>query len=464
MKVTRASSAVLDFYVYDEQEESGEDFVASSASSSLSFILETRKQGSEQQERWKLRKRKVVLYDREMIDGDTSMEGLVDENMWLSKKRNIKSRKLMRKPRPRGKSSASSGNLAANLVAPDPEYVPKRKDHDKNMIEINEATPKRSARCCKLSKKMIQIKEETEEETDHMKDVGHSVEKGNRVIKDKTYNNNIEIIQKTCDGLRRSSRRKKSTKEILNYRKELKDGVYGVEDGDSNVESSGNYLHKSKKKKPNLSRRSREEIPGENLDKSSPFIGEDMLNSTDLPPPVRRKVFTPPAADVTTITPRQARKLCKMTKTVSPVAEHVPAVQVRPTEELLADSASHNNAARSPSSHKIKKLLVLTESEEERDDEDDQLFPAALMKLMENPRDWNCFQCVYELSKLDARLTISDLDPLLQKKVDCDALMKSNLSDLVNVVGLEYSPAVRVIFLVQQIQAGDSSGKGGIVS
>merc|ERR1719318_1057754 len=462
MKVTRASSAVLDFYVDDEQEESGEDFVASSASSSLSFILETQEQGSEQQSRWELRKRKVVLYDQEMIDGDTSMEGLVDENMWLSKKRNIKSRKFMRKVRPRGKS-ASSGNLAANVVAPDPEYIPKRKDHEKKIIEINEATPRRSARCCKLSKKMIQIKEEMREETDHKKDVGHCVEKGNRVTKVKTYNNNIEIIQKTCDGLRRSSRIKKSTKEILNYRKELQDGVYGVEDGDSNVECSGNYLQQSKRKKQNLSRRSREEILGENLDKSSPIISQDMLNSTDLPPPVRRKVFTPPAADVTTITPRQARKLCKMTKTVSPVAEHVPAVQVGRTEELLADSASHDNAVRSPSSHKIKKLLVLTESEEERDDEDDQLFPAALMKPMENPRDWNCFQCVYELSKLDARLTISDLDPLLQKKVDGDALMKSSLSDLVNVVGLEYSPAVRVIFLVQQIQAGDSSGKGGIV-
>merc|ERR1719318_573242 len=317
MKVTRASSAVLDFYVDDEQEESGEDFVASSASSSLSFILETQKQGSEQQSRWELRKRKVVLYDQEMIDGDTSMEGLVDENMWLSKKRNIKSRKLIRKLRPRGKS-ASSGNLAANLVTPDPEYIPKRKDHEKKIIEINEATPRRSARCCKLSKIMIQIKEEMQEETDQKKDVGHSVEKGNRVTKVKTYNNNIEIIQKTCDGLRRSSRIKKSTKEILNYRKELKDGVYGVEDDDSDVESSGSYLQKSKRKKPNLSRRSSEEILGENLDKSSPIISEDMLNSTDLPPPVRRKVFTPPAADVTTITPRQARKLCKMTKTVSP--------------------------------------------------------------------------------------------------------------------------------------------------
>merc|ERR1719318_563990 len=176
MKVTRASSAVLDFYVDDEQEESGEDFVASSASSSLSFILETQEQGSEQQSRWELRKRKVVLYDQEMIDGDTSMEGLVDENMWLSKKRNIKSRKFMRKVRPRGKS-ASSGNLAANVVAPDPEYIPKRKDHEKKIIKINEATPRRSARCCKLSKKMIQIKEEMREETDHKKD-GHSVEKG----------------------------------------------------------------------------------------------------------------------------------------------------------------------------------------------------------------------------------------------------------------------------------------------
>ena len=46
-------------------------------------------------------------------------------------------------------------------------------------------------------------------------------------------------------------------------------------------------------------------------------------------------------------------------------------------------------------------------------------------------------------------------------QVDGDALMKSSLSDLVNVVGLEYSPAVRVIFLVQQIKARDTTGKGG---
>ena len=46
-------------------------------------------------------------------------------------------------------------------------------------------------------------------------------------------------------------------------------------------------------------------------------------------------------------------------------------------------------------------------------------------------------------------------------QVDGDALIKSSLSDLVNVVGLEYSPAVRVIFLVQQIQSRESIGMGG---
>ena len=477
MKVTsRASNAVEEFSADDEQEESGEECVASSAWSSLSLILETRDQSRtmtqetknkkstsalnvgyekfSEQPRWKLRKRKVVLYDQEMIDGDTSMEGLVDEDLWLSRKR--KGSKLMKKLRPRCKS-ASSGTLTAVVDAPDPEYMPAgRKDDGKKIVEINEATPRRSARCCKLSKKMIQIKEERQEETDNKKDVSQPVEKRKRMSKVKTHKNNHQIIEETCDGLMRSSRIRKPTTEILNFRKELKDDVYELEDGDINVERSSSYLQKSKRKKPNLSHRSSAETPEKTLEKSpqvsreraesSHVITEEMLNSTDLPPPVRRKVFTPPAADVTTITPRQARKLCNMTKTVPPVSEHVPAVQFRPPEELLAvarhdvdeNSASPPiTATRSPSSLKIKKLVVLTESEEERDDQDAQLFPAALMKPMESPRDWNCFQvrrsfcvlnigivstvfmfqCVYELSKLDNRLTISDLDPLLEKKV-----------------------------------------------
>ena len=40
MKVTRASNAVQEFSADDEQEESGEEFVASSAWSSLSSILD----------------------------------------------------------------------------------------------------------------------------------------------------------------------------------------------------------------------------------------------------------------------------------------------------------------------------------------------------------------------------------------------------------------------------------------
>ena len=57
-----------------------------------------------EQPRLKLRKRKVVLYDQEIINGDTSTEGLVDEDfLQLFRKRkdsgnqNIKSRKLIRK-------------------------------------------------------------------------------------------------------------------------------------------------------------------------------------------------------------------------------------------------------------------------------------------------------------------------------------------------------------------------------
>ena len=131
-KGTMASIAMQEFSADDEHEESVEEFVTSSAWSSLSLILETQEQSPDmtklknreksvsklssgsvnfsQQPRWKLRKRKVVLYDQEMIDGDTSVEGLVDEDLWLSRKRkgsgnqSIKSRKLTRKLRPRCKS------------------------------------------------------------------------------------------------------------------------------------------------------------------------------------------------------------------------------------------------------------------------------------------------------------------------------------------------------------------------
>ena len=65
------------------------------------------------------------------------------------------------------------------------------------------------------------------------------------MYKVKSHNHNHEIIQETHEGLRRSSRIRKPTKEILNYRKELKDDVYEFEEGDINFERSSSYLLKS---------------------------------------------------------------------------------------------------------------------------------------------------------------------------------------------------------------------------
>jgi len=428
---------------------------------------------SPQQPRLLFRKRKIVLYDQEMINGEKSMEGVVDEDLSLSKRTKssgrlkIKSRKLMRNLRPRtefvGPGSTDS----------DPEYMRGGNDEARMFVEIDEATPRRSARCCKLSWKIIQIKKERQE-TDLHEDAAKLVKNRKKYHLVEINNITREIYERAEEipaGLRRSSRICKPTKEIMNFRKEHKDD-------NTDVESRRSYLHKSKKKlyraKTSRAPEKASSINSKQRVKCSYSNADDVSHPTSpgltrMPPPVSRQVVKPPAeevADVTTITPRQARKLCTLRMNIPSVSEHF---QVRPLVELLAVTSCENaetsgsplpkDATEDSTSPKKKKLVVLTESEGRKHNEDDKLPPSTLKEPMQDMRDWNCFQCVYELSKLDDRLTISDLDPLLEKMVDGDALMKSSLSDLVNVVGLQYSPAVRVVFLVQQM-VEETSGEG----
>jgi len=420
-----------------------------------------------QQPRW-LRKRKVVLYYKELIIGETSLEGGVDEDLRLSKKRKgsvrlkMKSKKLIRNLR------SSRESVTPESTDSDPEFMPGGYDTASEIVEIDETTPRRSARCCKLSQKIIQIKKERQEGINRQEDAAKLVKKGRRYpqIAINTISNETDRgLREIPDGLRRSARTSKPTEEILKFRKELEEDNTGVIRRDS-------YPYKSNKKF-NLSQcqygksGSTEEVSSLNSFKrrvSCSSSNAELVFHPTSPrksPPVRRKVSSPPGGEVAT--PRQARNLCTQMLNIPPASEHVPAVQVRPLEELLFPTSYEDaetarppfpkDTTEDPISPKKKKFVDLSEGGS--DNEDYQL---SQPKPVQDIRDWNCFQCVYELTKMDARLTMTDLDPLLEKMVDGDALMKSSLSDLVNVVGLQYSPAVRVVFLVQKMTE-DASGE-----
>jgi len=309
---------------------------------------------------------------------------------------------------------------------------------------------------------MIQIKKEMQEETEQQEEAIKLVKKRKTYPHVEINNDNANINERPEEipaGLRRSSRTSKPIKEMVNCREELKDDNIGVK-------RRGSYLAE------NASSVNSEQRVRYSFSTAEPVSHPTSPGLARMPPPVKRKVTRPPAeeqaaagADVTPITPGQARKMCTMMKNIPQTSEHVSAVQVRPLEELLAVSScedteiSSEDTTEDPISRKKKKFVVLTESGGSKDNEDAaQLSPATLMKPVQDMRDWNCFQCVYELTRKDARLTMADLDPLLEKMVDGDALMKSSLSDLVNVVGLQYSPAVRVVFLVQKMTE-DASGE-----
>ena len=66
-------------------------------------------------------------------------------------------------------------------------------------------------------------------------------------------------------------------------------------------------------------------------------------------------------------------------------------------------------------------------------------------KPRSNPRYWNYEQLVGELCRRDRMIKFEELGPLMDNKVDGDALMKSSFKMLRDDLGLAYSPAVRVL-------------------
>ena len=66
-------------------------------------------------------------------------------------------------------------------------------------------------------------------------------------------------------------------------------------------------------------------------------------------------------------------------------------------------------------------------------------------KPRSNPTYWNYEQLVGELCRRDRMIKFEELGPLMDNKVDGDALMKSSFKMLRDDLGLAYSPAVRVL-------------------
>ena len=138
-----------------------------------------------------------------------------------------------------------SESASPGITDSDPEYMMGGDDTVRKIVEIDEDTPRRSARCSKLSQKFIQIKKERQEQTDdHHEDAAKLVKKRKKYPHVEINNINEEINERAEEipaGLRRSSRNSKPTKEIMNFRKEL-------EDDNTNIMKRSSYLQKSKKK------------------------------------------------------------------------------------------------------------------------------------------------------------------------------------------------------------------------
>jgi len=501
-----------------------------------------------------------VLYDQDMIDGDTSLEGLVDDGVFLSKTaknsdgtaetgqiQRVKTRFSKRngsyvKPnfghsdlpnRALGGGKQQTGGLGREVG----RNRNQAREHDLHSgqqrrsanrpekITIDNDTPRRSARCPKPSEKMIQIKKELQEETDSsesdedFKVVKNSV-KGRKIIVKvelQDVDNKTRIAdaktqndpKKLVYGLRRSSRISKPTKEILEFRKATND-----EDVNEIVKTRGAH-HKKFKLTADPKDNSLVNI------KVRKSVHVQYPNPVDensnLRPNTRSHTFNTgtasnatlyqgsptnlscewenlsPSMNGTTLKTRSGKSLGGQWKLTRSISAHNTAMTNSPSNTKLVSSATRALSAspgvsnqptevppppikrkvdQPPSSDmsvgvssagtsrigadgenlsiRTNSLIVLTEAE--NDEVGGVHFsPDGLMDPVGDPRNWNCFQCVYQLTRLDERLAITDLDPLMDKKVDGDALIKSSLSDLVNVVGMEYSPAVRVVFLMQQM-------------
>ena len=215
-----------------------------------------------------------MLYDQDMIDGDTSLEGLVDEEVFLLNTENNSNGTKKTGQIQRVKTRFSKRNRSYDKLNFGHNDLPIRalgggkqltgglgrdvgrnrnqaREHDlqrgqqrkianrPQKITIDNDTPRRSARCPKPSEKMIQIKKELQEETDSGESdedfqvVKNSVKERKFIIevelqgddktrivdKSKTKNDPKKLV---C-GLRRSSRITKPTKEILEFRKAVND-------------------------------------------------------------------------------------------------------------------------------------------------------------------------------------------------------------------------------------------------
>eukprot|EP00092_Neocalanus_flemingeri_P102601 GFUD01131242.1.p1 GENE.GFUD01131242.1~~GFUD01131242.1.p1 ORF type:complete len:583 (+),score=171.20 GFUD01131242.1:51-1799(+) len=560
------------------------------------------------QSRRSLRKKSSVLYDQDMIDGDTSMEGLVDdEEEVLSKGEKAvveTGHRIDKTVEPTGKLSPGHDNLSTakrslvrgkhqtgrfkrESVKKNHKQTSKRNLHCRKKgkvispesIErpfyhiIDEDTPRRSARCTKPSKKMIQIKKELQEVNDCDKEFEdlQIVRKstGKRILKcrvpydnhktrlgDKTQCLKISKPEKLVSHIRRSPRiskptrqarelRKpeelvhvrrsprisKPTKEILEFRNNIKADDEKIGSGSGQIKSklmgdsvnnsrgniktrnlsgqcvkepvnqncsqsptsgscdnidtdiassesphqasslnlswdleksgqSNTSLVNASKTSLDIVNQSNSSISGKRLVSSAMYTvsSPGITNQSKLPPPIRREVYKPPSSG------KLKRKQGTSVELCSSGTSSVTPVKVRSSKELLERESDameddvgallRNTSMDGEHSNSWKNsLIVLTESDDTNDDNGDHIVPAAPapMKLSKDPRNWNCVQCVYQLTRLDERLAMTDLGPLLEMKVDGDALVKSSLSDLVNVVGLEYSPAVRVVFQIQQM-------------
>jgi len=72
-------------------------------------------------------------------------------------------------------------------------------------------------------------------------------------------------------------------------------------------------------------------------------------------------------------------------------------------------------------------------------------------KISPDPRDWTSEQVVGELLKLDKRLQISDLGPIIKENVAGDVLLNCSKFDLREDLGLDFNTAKRVGILIDKL-------------
>eukprot|EP00092_Neocalanus_flemingeri_P102541 GFUD01131168.1.p1 GENE.GFUD01131168.1~~GFUD01131168.1.p1 ORF type:complete len:334 (+),score=86.29 GFUD01131168.1:74-1075(+) len=69
-----------------------------------------------------------------------------------------------------------------------------------------------------------------------------------------------------------------------------------------------------------------------------------------------------------------------------------------------------------------------------------------------DPRNWTYDQVVGELCRMDSRLLMKDLDPLWDKKVAGDVLLRCSLEVLLTVLKLDFNTAIRVTDQISKLK------------